>query len=200
MEAQTKMGIEAIEKKTNNILKSTVDVIVNWVSKSLATQKRVDFLPKDDVFLESLQTPTCDTICNFLSRVGSLTSQAIDGANHRSFSTELALSVQQLLLEHFKKYKVNAAGGLMVTKDISKYVGTLKQWRLGKDTETSVDLLVEIGYLFIIGPEALRERSRNLASGPSGGGKKLVKADFKTFVQNREDSRTVGIQSVIAGL
>ncbi|KAI0125882.1 exocyst complex component Sec10-like protein [Xylariales sp. AK1849] len=200
MEAQTKMGIEAIEKKTNSILKSTIDVIVNWVIKSLASQKKVDFLPRDDGILENLQTPTCDTICNFLSRAASLTSQAIDGANRLAFSTELALAVQRLLLEHFKKFKVNAAGGLMVTKDIAKYVGTLKEWGLGKDSGASIDLLTEIGYLFIIGPEALRERSRNLPSSPSGGGKKLVKADFKTFVQNREDYRSVGVQSVLASL
>jgi hypothetical protein len=200
MEAQTKMGIESIEKKTNSILKSTIDVIVNWVSKSLAAQKKMDFLPKDDALLESLETSTCDGISSFLSRAATFTSQAIDGANRRSFSTELALAVQRLLLEHFKKFKINAAGGLMVTKDIAKYVATLKQWDLNKETVDAVDLLVEIGYLFIIGPEALRERSRNLATGPSGGGKKLTKADFKTFVQNREDYRSVGIQSVLSSL
>ncbi|KAI1847313.1 hypothetical protein JX266_006538 [Neoarthrinium moseri] len=201
MEAQTKMGIESIEKKTNSILKSTLDVLTNWIAKSLANQKKIDYLPKDDSVLENLQTPTCDTICNFLARTARLINQAVDGANHQAFSTELAVAVQRLLLEHFKKFKVNAAGGLMVTKDIAKYVSTLKgEWDISKETEGAVDLLTEIGYLFIIGPEALRERSRNLASGPSGGGKRLVKADFKTFVSNREDYRSVGIQSVLAGL
>ncbi|KAK8048830.1 hypothetical protein PG994_010560 [Apiospora phragmitis] len=173
MEAQSKMGIESIEKKTNNIMKSTIDVLLNWVTKSLASQKKVDYLPKDET---------------------------IDGTNLEVFSSELALSVQRLLIEHYKKYKINAAGGLMVTKDISKYVATLKEWNLNKDAETSVELLTEIGYLFIIGPEALRERSRNLATGPSGGSKKLAKADFKTYIQNREDYKSVGIQSVLSGL
>ncbi|KAH8675969.1 exocyst complex component protein [Xylariales sp. PMI_506] len=201
MEAQTKMGVEAIEKKTNSTLKATIGVMTNWVSKSLAAQKKSEYLPKDDSVLESLQTQTCDTICNFLGRTAGLVSQAIDGANREAFATELALAVQRLLLEHFKKFKVNAAGGLMVTKDIAKYVATLKQWRLAsRDTEASVDLLTEIGYLFIIGPEALRERSRNLPSGANGGSKKLIKADFKTFVSNREDHRSVGIQSVLASL
>ncbi|KAK7924925.1 Exocyst complex component Sec10 [Apiospora marii] len=200
MEAQSKMGIESIEKKTNSIMKSTLDVLINWVTKSLASQKKVDYLPKDDSVLESLQTATCNTICSFLSRAFTLTSQAIDGTNLEVFSSELALSVQRLLIEHYKKYKINAAGGLMVTKDISKYVATLKQWNLNKDAESSVELLTEIGYLFIIGPEALRERSRNLATGPSGGSKKLAKADFKTYIQNREDYKSVGIQSVLSGL
>ncbi|KAK8139653.1 hypothetical protein PG984_000776 [Apiospora sp. TS-2023a] len=200
MEAQSKMGIESIEKKTNNIMKSTLDVLINWVTKSLASQKKVDYLPKDDSVLETLQTPTCNTICSFLSRAFTLTSQAIDGTNLEVFSSELALAVQRLLIEHYKKYKINAAGGLMVTKDISKFVATLKQWNLNKDAESSVELLTEIGYLFIIGPEALRERSRNLAPGPTGGSKKLAKADFKTYIQNREDYKSVGIQSVLSGL
>lgn len=89
----------------------------------------------------------------------------------------------------------------MVTKDIAKYVSTLKEWPLTKDVEGIVEVLTEVGYLFIIGPEALRERSRNLGSGPGGaGGRRLQKTDFKAFVQRRDDSNTVGIQSVLAGL
>jgi hypothetical protein len=206
MEAQTKLGIESIEKKTNGVLKSTLDVLTNYVTKQLANQKKVDFLPKDESVLENFQTPTCDTICAFLTRAVGLISQAVDGANRSHFGDQLALALQRLLLDHFKRFRVNAAGGLMVTKDIAKYVGTLKQveWSLSKEVEASVDLLTEIGYLFIIGPEALRERSRNLAGGgtasASGGGKRLAKADFKVFIGNREDSRSVGIQSVLAGL
>ncbi|KAI0383875.1 exocyst complex component Sec10 [Hypomontagnella monticulosa] len=204
MEAQAKMGIESIEKKAGSIMKSTVDVIVNWVSKSLAQQKKLDFLPKDELsIIESLQTPTCNSICVFLSKGTRLIGQAVDGANLEVFSSELALEIQRLLFEHFKKFKVNATGGLMVTKDIAKYVATLKEWPLSKDVEAAVELLTEIGYLFIIGPEALRERSRNLATGSAGGSgaaKKLVKADFKAFIQSRDDARTVGVQSVLSSL
>ncbi|KAI0141014.1 exocyst complex component Sec10 [Hypoxylon sp. NC0597] len=204
MEAQAKMGIESIEKKAGSIMKSTVDVIVNWVSKSLATQKKLDFLPKDELsIIESLQTPTCTQICLFLSKCTRLISQAVDGANLEVFSSELALEIQHLLFEHFKKFKVNATGGLMVTKDIAKYVATLKEWPLSKDVEAAVELLTEIGYLFIIGPEALRERSRNLAAtgaASSVAAKKLVKADFKAFIQSRDDARSIGVQSVLSSL
>ncbi|KAI5927762.1 exocyst complex component Sec10-like protein [Camillea tinctor] len=212
MEAQAKMGIEAIEKKANSIMKSTVDVIVNWVTKSLGQQKKLDFLPKDELgVVESLQTPTCTSICLFLSRCTKLLNQSIDGQNLEVFSSELTLAIQRLIFEHFKKFKVNATGGLMVTKDIAKYVATLKEWPLSKEVEAAVELLTEIGYLFIIGPEALRERSRNLAatsssSGGGGGGaagstnRKLVKADFKAFIQNRDDAKSAGVQSVLASL
>ena len=203
MEAQIKMGLDSIEKKTNSVMKSTVDVALNWVSRSLTTQRKLDFRPRDNELegiVDSLQTPTCLTICTFLGRVATLAAQAIDGHNLELFSSELALGVHKLLFEHFKKFQVNATGGLMVTKDVSKYVSTLKEWPLTKEVQSIVEVLTEIGYLFIIGPEALRERSRNLGSGPSGPGRKLQKADFKAFVQRRDDSSSVGIQSVLAGL
>ncbi|KAK3330217.1 exocyst complex component Sec10-like protein [Apodospora peruviana] len=212
MEAQTKMAIEATEKKTNAVMKSTMDVAVNWVTRTLTQQKKLDFRPKDDDLeglVDSLQTPTCQAICTFLSsKVAALSAQAIDGHNLEMFSSELALAVHRLLFEHLKKFPVNATGGLMVTKDIAKYVSTMKEWPLTKEVEQIVELLTEVGYLFIIGPEALRERSRNLAggtavggkSGGGGVGKKLHKADFKAFVQRREDASSVGIQSVLAGL
>lgn len=203
MEAQAKMGMESIEKKSNSVVKSSIDVVVNWVTRSLTTQKKTDFRPKDaelEVMAELLQTATCQTICTFLKRVSTLAKQALDGHNLEMFSSELALAIHRLLIEHFKKFSVNATGGLMVTKDISRYVSTLKDWPLTKEVEAMLDLLPEIGYMFMIGPEALREKSRNLGTGPVGSGKKLTKTDFKAFVQRREDSGSVGIQSVLNGL
>ncbi|KAL1880185.1 hypothetical protein VTK73DRAFT_6216 [Phialemonium thermophilum] len=203
MDAQTKAAIDAIEKKTNSITRSTMDVVINYVTRTLSQQKKVDFRPRDtdlETIVDSLQTPTCLTICTFLDKVATAAAQALDGHNLEVFSSELALAVHQLLFEHFKKFQVNATGGLMVTKDIAKYVSTMKEWPLSRDVEGVVEVLTEIGYLFIIGPEALRERSRNMGSGPSGPAKRLQKADFKTFVQRREDSGSVGIQSVLAAL
>lgn len=208
MEAQTKMAVEATEKKTNAVVRSTMDVAINYVARALATQKKVDFRPKDDDLeglVDMLQTPPCEAICAFLSgKVAVQVAQAVDGANLEVFCSELALAVHRLLFEHFKKFPVNATGGLMVTKDIAKYVSTVKEWRVSKEVENVVELLTEVGYLFIIGPEALRERSRNLTSttgpGPAGVGRRLQKADFKAFVQRREDASSVGIQSVLAGL
>ncbi|EFX02914.1 exocyst complex component [Grosmannia clavigera kw1407] len=206
MEAQTRLGIEAIEKKMNSTMKTTVDVVVNWVAKALSTQKRTDFRPRDndlEELVDALQTPTCLAICTFLNRAAALAAQSVDGQNLQVFSSELALLLFQLLFEHFKKFAVNATGGLMVTKDIAKYVSTFKAWPLNKDAEATVEMLTEVGYLFIIGPEALRERSRNLATGAGAGAgstKKLQKTDFKAFVLRREDAGSVGIQGVVAGL
>ncbi|PQE24648.1 exocyst complex component Sec10 protein [Rutstroemia sp. NJR-2017a WRK4] len=200
MELQTKTSVERIEKKTNDIMRSTVTVVLNWVSKVLAGQKKADFRPKDSDLgtIETLQTPTCLSICNFLQRVAKLATQAVDGQNLEVFSSELALSIRDMFFEHFKKFNVNATGGLMVTKDISSYVSALKGWPLTKEVRTEVEILSDIGNLFIIGPEALREKSRAVLA--SGESKKLQKADFRAFVLKRDDSGSVGVQSVLAGL
>lgn len=198
MEVQAKAGVERIESKTNNIMRSTVAAVVNWVTRTLSNQKKADFRPKDDLDFATLQTATCSTICVFLTRVCTLANQAIDGRNLETFTYELSFAVRDLIFEHFKKFQVNATGGLMVTKDLSSYVSTLKNWPLSKEAEAGVEVLSEIGNLFIIGPEALRERSRLFQ--PGGAGKKLQKADFRAFILKRDDSSSVGIQSVLAGL
>lgn len=207
MELQAKTAVERIETKTNTVMRSTLTVVLNWIIRVLATQKKLDFRPKDSDldgsrgnsgYFEALASAPCLSICNFLTRVTSLASQAIDGQNLEVFSCELAISVQDLLFEHFKKFQINATGALMVTKDMSRYMTTLKELQLSKEVETSVDILLDIGNLFIMRPEALRERSRTLQ--PGGLGKRLEKADFRAFVMKRDDYASVGIQSVLAGL
>lgn len=200
MEGQKKMAIDSIEKKTNAVMKISIDVIANWVAKTLSGQKKQDFRPKD-LELESLQTPTCLSICTFLGRAGKQASAAVDGQNAEKFFSELAIGLHKMLFDHFKKFHVNATGGLMVTQDIAKYVSVIRDWPLTKEVALTVELLTEIGSLFIVGSEALREKSRGLAPGHTGGGKgKLSKADFRAFVQRRDDASSVGIQSTLAGL
>ncbi|GJN72969.1 exocyst complex component 5 [Purpureocillium lilacinum] len=203
MEAQKKMATDSIEKKANAVMKASIDVVSNWTAKALGGQKKQDFRPRD-AELESLQTPTCLAICTFLARAGKQAAQAVDGLNAEKFFSELAMAVHGLLFDHFKKFQVNATGGLMVTQDIAKYAATLRDWPLAKDVAAAVELLTEIGSLFIVGPEALREKSRTLATGAGAASSssrgKLSKADFRAFVQRRDDSGSVGIQSVLAGL
>ncbi|KAG7138086.1 Exocyst complex component SEC10 like protein [Verticillium longisporum] len=202
MSSQTRTSIETIEKKTNSVIRSSIDVLSNWVSRSLSSQKKLDFRPRDGE-LDSLQTPTCLQISTFLAKAARQVSQAVDGHNMEVFASELALAVLALLFEHFKKFQVNATGGLMVAQDISKYAATLKAFgSLTREVEAAVELLTEVGSLFIVGPEALREKSRGLAvTGPTGvAARKLTKPDFRAFVQKRDDAASVGIQGVLAGL
>ena len=122
----------------------------------------------------------------FLAKAYSLATTALNGSNLTSFSTELARGVLSQLLEHFKKFQVNAAGGLMMTKDLAQYTATLRTFSVSPAMASSIDLLPEIGTLFVVGPEALRERLR----GPEG-------VDLRAYVQRREDVGSVGLQSVL---
>ncbi|KAK6608542.1 exocyst complex component Sec10 [Botrytis cinerea] len=153
MESQTKASVERIEKKANDIMRSTITVVLNWITRLLAGQKKTDFRPKDSDLgsIETLQTATCLAICNFLQRVAKNAAQAVDGRISRCLA-----------------FQVNATGGLMVTKDMSSYVSALKDWPLTKDITSEVEILGDIGNLFIVGAEALKEKSRAvLASGPA---------------------------------
>lgn len=200
MDKQTSLAITSMEEKTNAIIQHTIDVVLNWVTKLLAGQKKSDFRPKDTDFsyLENLATSTCLSICTFLTRFATLTTQALTGQNLASLTTEVAVGVRDLLFVHFQKWQVNATGGLMVAKDMSKYASTLKEWPLRAEVDKNMEVLSEIGNIFIIGPEALRERGRILVQGQAGKG--LEKGDFRAFVLKRDDSSSVGIQSVLAGL
>ncbi|KAI1002300.1 hypothetical protein K3495_g5900 [Podosphaera aphanis] len=197
IEMQTKTAIERIEGKTNSVIRSTLTVTINWVTKLLSNQKKSDFRPKDTDLVETLQTTTCLLISIFLAKLSSVVTQAINGRNLEVFGSALAISIRDLLFDHFKRFQVNATGSLLVAQDMSKYVSTLKCFPLSKEVENSIEILSDIGNLFIIGPEALRERFRNP---PASSEKKLQKADFKAFIMKRDDSGSVGIQSVLAGL
>jgi hypothetical protein len=114
---------------------------------------------------------------------------------------ELALGVRALLLAHFRAYPVSLTGGLIVSKDMAKYIELLKSWKtLPRPFIESLDVLTEIANLFVIGPEALRDRIRGLDGGDNAGnaaGGNIEKADLKPFILMREDARSIGVQSVL---
>lgn len=145
------------------------------------------------------------------------TSLPSSGANVRQVLTEIALGTRELLLEHFKRFAVNGPGGLMVTKDMTQYADLLKSWDIDEETKRpggALDVLLEVGSLFVIGVEALRERIRGgAASGATGGGggggstsgsgrgeAKLSVQEVRAYVSRREDSNTLAMQQVLNAL
>ena len=106
------------------------------------------------------------------------------------------MHVRSLLLEHFRRFQVSAAGGLMVTKDVSKYAELLRGWSLDPAFAPSLDVLPLIGNIFVIGPEALRERLKG-KQGAAGGGM-WDRNDLRPYVLKRDDVGSVGIQSVLS--
>ncbi|PGH09637.1 hypothetical protein AJ80_07666 [Polytolypa hystricis UAMH7299] len=244
MEKKTSTMTSRIEDKINATQQKTVDVALSWVARVLSGQKKNDFRPKegtpeaDTAWLEMLQTPTCATLSAFLTNLHTLTLASLpsSGSNIRIFLTEIALGTRSLLLEHFKKFPVNAPGGLMVTKDMTRYAELLRSWDIDeavKGVGGALDVLLEVGSLFVVGPEALRERVRAGATGSSGrgtagagggpgttagaggpgtsgtgtagaaqgkAGPGLSVQEVRAYVLRREDSGTMGMQSVFNAL
>ena len=85
----------------------------------------------------------------------------------------------------------------MVTKDITKYIELLRSWQLDSNFDPSLEVLTEIGNLFVIGPDALRERLR--AKGGIVGGL-WEKGDLRPYILRRDDAGSVGVQSVLSAL
>ena len=196
MEKTLNTTVSRIEDKVSTVRSRTIDVALSWVTKLLARQNRADFRPKDDaVGIEQLQTPTCSSIFAFLVKVRDLSMRGAEGENAEVFFTDLAVGFRSLLLDHLKKFQVNLAGGLMVSKDITKYIELLRSFPLAASFMPSLEILVEVANIFVIGPEALKDRLR--------GGSALTgidRADLRPYILRREDSGSVGVQSALNAL
>ncbi|KAL4814437.1 exocyst complex component Sec10-like protein [Aspergillus spinulosporus] len=223
MEKKTNLAIVRIEEKINMIEQKVIDITLTWVNKLLSSQKKNDFRPKEGdstAWLEKLQTPTCASLCAFLARVHdvAVSSLPASGANLPQLLSEIALGTRSLLLEHFKRFVVNGPGGLMVTKDMTQYANLLKSWEIDEQIRAPggmLDVLLEVGSLFVIGPEALRERMRGPGSSSSGKpnnhpgatsarGPGVISAeaglgiqDVRAYVFRREDSNTPAMQQML---
>jgi hypothetical protein len=123
----------------------------------------------------------------------------LSGRVLESFSLELATGLRALLLQHFKSFQVSLTGALAVSKDIFKYIELLRSWKLPASFDPSLDVLGEIANLFVIGPEALRDRLRNFGSG-AGSLQGVEKADLRPYILRREDSGSVGVQAALHAL
>lgn len=200
MDKTSSAAINGLESKISNILHRTLDASMTWVSKLLQSQKKTDFRPRDEDFalaIDTLQTPTCLSIYNFLTKVANLATTTLDGANLSHFLAELATGLRSLLLEHLRKFSVSLTGGLIVSKDVTKYAELVRGWPL-QDTafekDGGMEVLVEVANLFVIGPEALRERLK-------GGARSQEEVnELRKYVERREDVGSVGVQAVLSAL
>ncbi|KAL4953019.1 exocyst complex component Sec10-like protein [Aspergillus filifer] len=219
MEKKTSLATVRIEEKINTIEQKVIDITLLWANKILSGQKKNDFRPKEGdstAWLEKLQTPTCASLCAFLSRMQSIALKSLpaSGTNLRQLLTEIAIGVRTLLLEHFKRFIVNGPGGLMVTKDMTQYANLLKSWDIDDQVKTAsgmLDVLLEVGSLFVVGPEALRERIRGPGAsanarsgnhpvrgpGETAAGARLSAQDVRAYVSRREDSNTAAMQQML---
>ena len=112
----------------------------------------------------------------------------------------------------------------MIMKDVTRYVELLKSWDIDEDVKTVsgvLDVLLEVGSLFVVGPEALREKlrggttnggtrgPRNNSNADSRGGATrsspndsigLSVSEVKAYVLRRDDCNSVSMQSLLSTL
>lgn len=189
IEKSTNSAMATLESKLSNNLNITLTATLNWVSKCLAQQKKTDFRPKDDDLMVTNETQACREVTAFLTRVASQATAALSGRNLSLFLAELARGLRSLVLAHLLKFTISQVGGLSVSKDMNQYVELVRGWPTGEELEQgSIQVLTDVSTLFIIGPEALRDRLR-------GAG--MDAAELKGFISRREDSGSVGVQSVL---
>ncbi|KAL0631485.1 Exocyst complex component 5 [Maublancomyces gigas] len=176
MSKLTNTTLASLEQKVNSVIQRTVD----------------NFKPKDDeVSLTTLQTPACQTVCAFLQKVYDIAKESLDGANLDGFLNEIGSGFRGLLLDHLKKYLVNQAGGIMLSKDITKYHDIVSKWSVVALKE-SFELLHEIGNLFVVRPNAIKERMRD------GVLTKVKPHLLKPYLMRRDDYTSAGIEKILS--
>jgi len=138
------------------------------------------------------ETQACRDVATFLTRVATQASAALSGRNLSLFLAELARGLRALVLAHILKFSISQVGGLIVSKDMNRYVELVRGWPTGEELEQgSIQVLTDVSTLFIIGPEALRDRLRGAGADAQ---------ELKMFIARREDVSSVGVQSVMSGM
>jgi len=180
-----------VENKMNSAVQKMIDAIIARLSYLLSRQKKVDFKPKDeDDIIASLATTPCNNCVEYLKKIQSSISQCLDGKNLEYVLIEIGVTFHSMLLDHFKKFTVSAAGGLVLTKDIAKYQETVALFKIPQ-LDDRFEMLRQLGNLFIVKPEILKSV---LNEGY------LAKIDAKyllPYLQARIDFKSAGIDILL---
>jgi hypothetical protein len=180
-----------LESKLSNILNLTLTATLNWVTKCLAQQKKTDFRPKDDdLMAASSDTPACQAVCHFLTRVSTQATGALSGRNLSLFLAELARGLRALVLAHLLKFTYSQLGGIIASKDVQRYAEIVQGWPTDDDLEpNAMEVLIDVSQLFIIKPDGLKARLAQ-AQGSDV-------AELKAYILRREDVGSVEVQVVL---
>ena len=187
--------MSTLEFKLSSVLNLTLTSSLNWVSKCLAQQKKTDYRPKDDIDLmqASSDTPACQAVCQFLTRVATQASGALTGRNLSLFLAELARGLRALILSHLLKFTFSLLGGITVSKDMTRYVELVRGWPTGEELEPeAMEVLVDVSQLFMLQGQHLRDKLQGRQ------GQEL--AELKVFVGRREDVGSVEVQAALTSV
>ncbi|KPI36655.1 Exocyst complex component sec10 [Cyphellophora attinorum] len=208
MEKSRRAAIARGEDTINNIEQATVDAVLNWVGRCLGGQQRTDFRPRPEQETDAMnrpQTQTCADIIRFLgagpSGFQGLAEQSLDGANLKVLLSEVAVAYA-VTYRHFRKWQVSEVGGVVLARDMSRYVDLLRGWKLGEEFTVGLEVLTELASLFVLKPEALKERIKggSGAAGEASGLRGVRKEEIRPYLLRREDYDSVGMVSLLSSL
>ncbi|PPQ65579.1 hypothetical protein CVT26_000528 [Gymnopilus dilepis] len=148
--------VSRMETGANALLQRITEAIINWLSAQLTKQKRNDFKPRnDDLSFARVNTEPCILCCESLEKIRDAAKQNLSGKNLEVFLTEIGVAFHSLLLEHLRKFPVNATGGLMLAKDLKSYQDTISTFGIPALHER-YELLRQLGNVFLVRPEILK--------------------------------------------
>ncbi|KAI8149998.1 exocyst complex component Sec10-like protein [Fennellomyces sp. T-0311] len=148
--------MSALENKANDVLRKELTSITAWLKELLLLQKRNDFRPRDeDVIMMSMGTQPCVQIVDFVTRIYRAACKSLQGKNLETFLFNIGQKLHLMLLDHFKKFYVTPTGGLLVSKDISKYEEVIQMFKIPALNDL-FEMLRQLGNIFLVKPEILR--------------------------------------------
>ncbi|KAF7332112.1 Exocyst complex component protein [Mycena kentingensis (nom. inval.)] len=179
--------VSRLEGAANALTQRITDSIISWLSMHLVKQKKNDFKPRnDDISFARVNTEPCVACCETLERVRDAAKISLSGKNLEVFLTEIGVSFHRhcfhslhgtlltaysLLLDHFKKFPVSDAGGLMLAKlanrlsvdpaetydfrDIKSYQDTISTFSIPALNER-FEFIRQLGNIFLVRPDILK--------------------------------------------
>ncbi|KAI9676560.1 MAG: Exocyst complex component 5 [Caeruleum heppii] len=199
MEKQTSGLVKGVEEKVNGVLQRAVDVILNWVGRLLSTQGRSDYRPRDGAI--GPLSPNLHLL-NAHLLLPPLLHILLEHFKRFPVSPPGALMLTKDLTAYAEVLKrfptggkdgegvaVGGGGGGGVT-DGTGGGGAGSGGGGGGGIKARIDILGEVGTLFVLRGDVVAERLAGAGAGAGGGGAaagRLSKEDVKVYLKMRED-------------
>lgn len=150
-----------VERKCDGVVQKIADNVVGYLSGRLSTQKKNDFTPKnDELAFARINTDPCLAIVDALEKVEQAARNGLGpGKNCEALLTEIGVAFHGLLLDHFRKFTISAAGGIMLTKDLAMYQDAITAFGIPALSDR-FEMLRQLGNLFIVQPAVLKSYMR----------------------------------------
>ncbi|KAL3232705.1 Exocyst complex component SEC10 [Nakaseomyces bracarensis] len=175
----TNSQVKNCETMINIIIEEIFQVFSTKFSHSLSKQKKKDFLPKSLDMLDQDTQPAIE-IVNLLNNTHSQVSDYLKSQNLVTFLTSVGDDLYRLLIDHYGKFQVNSAGGIIVTKDIIGFQTAIDDWGIQTLSDKFASLR-ELANLFTIQPDLLDSLTKE------GHLAHVNRSIIQTYIANRED-------------